>query len=421
VSQSDHESSPPVVITGMGVITPLGQTLETFWQHLAEGHSGIRRITQFDASDLPCQVAGEIPDFDPSPYLSIKEIRHMSRVAQISLATASLAVEDAALPMPAPDPERFGVYFGTAIGGIEKAVNETEVLRREGHSRVNPFALPSALPNMSAFYIAHTFDFLGPNLTIATACATGTQVIGEAARAIQAGYTDVAIACGAEALIQDFTIGGFCAMRALPVSFNRQPEAASRPFDSRREGFVFSEGAACLILESLPHAEARRAPRIYAQVAGYASSGDVFHIAAPDPQAIGAIRTMRWALKDSGVAPEDIDYINAHGSGTPANDVMETVAIKQVFGERAYRIPISSTKSMIGHAMGASGAIEAVVVALTLQHGFIHPTINLDFPDPLCDLDYVPHRGRSTPVQVAISNSFGLGGQSASLVLKKVD
>jgi 3-oxoacyl-[acyl-carrier-protein] synthase II len=409
------------VITGMGVITPLGQTLNTFWNHLIEGRSGIRRITLFEPDDLPCQVAGEIPDFDPSAYLSSKDIRHMSRVAQISMVSARLAAEDAALSFPLAEPERVGVYFGTAIGGIEKAVNETEVLRAQGHARVNPFAVPSALPNMSAFHITHAFGALGPNLTIATACATGTQVVGEAARAIQAGHADVIIACGAEALIQDFTIGGFCAMRALPTNYNHDPRAASRPFDLRREGFVFSEGAACLILESLAHARLRQAPKIYAQVAGHASSGDAFHMAAPDPQAFGPIRTIRWALQDAGVAPEAVDYINAHGTGTPSNDSMETLAIKQVFGPRAYQIPISSTKSMIGHAMGASGAIEAAVCALTLQHNLIHPTINLDYPDPLCDLDYVPHQARPARVRVAISNSFGLGGQSACLVLKKVD
>ncbi len=287
-------------------------------------------------------------------------------------------------------------------------------------AKVNPFTIPAGIPNQPAFYISHVLGPVGPSLTVATACATGAQAIGEGAELIRTGRADIVFAGGVEGLIEDFALAGFAAMRALPTSFNDDPARASRPFDARREGFVFSEGAACVILERLDQAVARGA-RIYAELAGHASSGDGFHVAAPDPTAAGPIRTMRWALQDAHLAPDQVNYINAHGTSTPANDAVETLAIKTVFGEAAYRIPISSTKSMIGHAMGASGAIEAVVCALTIQHRVIHPTINYEVPDPECDLDYVPNVSRPAPVEVALSNSFGLGGQNTCLVLKQVE
>ncbi len=409
-----------VVITGLGVITPLGNDLETFWNALLTGKSGVRRITQFDPNDLPCQIAGEIQDFDPTDYLQAKHARRMSRVSQIIFAAAKLAMEDSRLAIPFPKPERVGVYFGTAIGGIERAVEGLQVYRERGLARVNPFSLPSALPNMPAFHITSEFNALGPNSTIATACATGTQTVGEAAFAIRIGRADVIIAGSAEALIQDFTFAGFSTMRALPTSFNDEPERASRPFDAKREGFVLSEGAACLILENLDHARSRGA-QIYAEIVGYASSSDAYNIALPDPDAKGAIRTMKWAIEDAGITPAQISYINAHGTSTLANDSAETLAIKSLFGEDAYRIPISSTKSMIGHAMGASGAIETIVCALSLQRGLIHPTINYEYPDPELDLDYVPNHAREQSLDYAISNSFGLGGQNACIVLKRME
>jgi len=409
-----------VVITGIGWLTPLGLEVEDVWQALLAGRSGIRRVTQFDASGLPCQIAGEVGDFRPEDHLPAREARRLSRCSQMALAAAAKAVADARLPLPLREPERVGVYFSTAIGGLERAIDGIDVLRTQGLARVNPFVIPSALPNMPAFHIAERFGALGPNCTITTACAAGTQAIGEAAHAIRHGRADVILAGGSEAVIRDFALAGFAAMRALPTSFNDCPERASRPFDARREGFVFSEGAACLVLERLDHARARGA-RIYAEVLGYAASSDAFHMAAPDPTAAGALRTMLWALQDARLHPSQVDYINAHGTSTQANDAVETLAIKRLFADHAYHVPISSTKSMLGHAMGAAGAIEAAVCALTICRGQIHPTINYEQPDPECDLDYVPNTWRKAHVRTALSNSFGLGGQNACLVLQRVE
>lgn len=408
-----------VVITGLGVITALSSELEDFWQSLLEGKSGVRRVTGFDPDGLPCKIAGEIPDFRPEDYMAAKHARRISRASQIALAAAQKAVNDSGLTIPFKNPEGAGVYFGTAIGGWDRADEGIQILRTRGLSRLNPFYIPSALPNMPAFHITSHYRALGPNCTFTTACATGTQAVGEAAHAIRYGKAEVIISGGSESLIKYFALAGFSAMRALPVNFNDAPERASRPFDAKREGFVLSEGAACLVLESLEHAQARGA-NIYAEVAGYASSSDAFHVAAPDPTASGAIRTMDWAIKDAGLKPEEVKYINAHGTSTPANDSVETQAIKSLFGEGAYQIPISSTKSMLGHAMGASGAIEATVCALSIDRDHIHPTVNYEIPDPELDLDYVPNQSRKVRVNVALSNSFGLGGQNACLVLKKV-
>ena len=416
MSQPSHNHRPRVVITGLGLLTPLGSDVEQVWQRLRSGQSGIRRITQFDPADLPCQIAGELPDFRPEDYLPAKEARRMARAAQVALAATINAVADARLPLPLHDPERVGVYFGTAIGGLDRFQEGLDVFRNQGLARVNPFTVPSSLPNMPAFHVTLQFGALGPNTTITTACATGTQTIGEAAEVIRDGRADMMLAGGTEALIREYSLAGFAAMRALPTSFNDAPQAASRPFDARREGFVFSEGGACVVLERLEHALARGAT-IYAEVLGYACTSDCYHMAAPDPTAAGAQRTMRWALQDAGLQPYQVDYINAHGTSTPANDAIETRAIKSLFGEHAPRIPISSTKSMIGHPMGAAGAIEACVCALTLRDQVIHPTINYEVPDPECDLDYVPNQARAARLDVALSNSFGLGGQNACLVL----
>ncbi len=409
-------NSTRVVITGLGAISALGSSVEKLWDGLVNGRSGIRRITLFDASDLPCQIAGEVPDFNPKDYMPLKEARRLARSAQIGLAAAVQAVEDAGFNGSVPESERAGVVFGTAMGGLERLVDGIEVYHERGLERVNPFVLPSGIPNIAAFLISQRYQFLGPNTTIVTACATGTQTLGEGAAFIRRGLADVVIAGGTEALVRDFSIAGFSAMRALPVNYNDNPAQASRPFDSKREGFVFSEGAAAVALESLEHAQARNAP-IYAEVLGYASSTDGFHIAAPQPDGEGAIRTMKWALKDAGITPDQVDYINSHGSSTPLNDAIETLAIKQVFGERAARIPINSTKSMLGHAMGASGTLEALACVLTIRDGIIHPTINQEYPDPECDLDYVPNQARQAQVDIALSNSFGLGGQNACIVI----
>jgi 3-oxoacyl-[acyl-carrier-protein] synthase II len=411
------DTRPRVVITGLGAITPLGNTITEFWDNLLRGRSGIRRITQFDASPYPCQIAGEIPFFEPGEYMDRKEARRIARSAQIALAAAVTAVTDAGLPETMPDGERSGVVFGTAMGGIERVDEGLTAIRSLPFDRINPFVLPATIPNLSAFMISHRFKCYGPSSTIVTACATGTQAVGEAAELIRRGVVDLVIAGGTEALIRDFAMIGFSSMRALPTSYNDNPAAASRPFDARREGFVFSEGAGALVLESLEHA-LQRGARIYAEVAGQAASADAYNIAAPDPEGLGASRAMRWALRDARLAPEAVDYINAHGSSTPLNDATETKAIKAVFGEHAYRMAISSTKSMLGHAMGASGALEAIICTLTLYHQTIAPTINYEYPDPELDLDYVPNQCRARRVNVTLSNSFGLGGQNACLVLK---
>jgi 3-oxoacyl-[acyl-carrier-protein] synthase II len=417
---SEQDSRPRVVITGIGLVTCLGMDVNSIWEKLLAGRSGIGTITHFDASEMPCQIAGEVPDFDPTEFMPFKEARRMSRCAQFALASAELAMKDANLEDGWQEPERAGVYFGTAIGGWDRAYEGLESLRLNGMARTNPFFLPSTLPNMPAFHVTQRYKALGPNSTITTACATGTQAIGEAAQAIRNGWADVIISGGTEALILDFILAGFSIMRALPTSFNDRPEEASRPFEAHREGFVFGEGAACLILESLEHAK-KRGAQIYAEVAGFASSSDAFHIAAPEPNGAGAIRTMARALDNAGVNLEQVDYINAHGTSTAANDAMETTAIKALFKEAAYDIPISSTKSMMGHPMGASGAIEAAVCALTIKNGTIHPTINYVDPDPELDLDYVPNQAREHNVKIALSNSFGLGGQNACLVIKGME
>jgi len=411
-------SRPRVVITGVGSVSPLGTDASTFWEGLLQGRSGIRRITSFDASHLPCQIAGEIPDFQPENYLQRKEARRTPRSGQIAIAAAKQAVADAGLPEKMPDPERAAIVFGTSIGGLDVVDDGIQVLRSKGLERVNPFSIPTGLPNFPAFVIAHQLQCLGPCTTIATACATSTQAVGEATELIRRGVADIVITGGTDSVIRDFPIAGFISMRVLPLNFNDHPEKASRPFDALREGFVYSEGAGVLVLESLPHAQQRKA-RIYAEITGHASSSDGYHMAAPDPEAGGPTRAMRWALQDANLSPVDVDYINAHGTSTFINDLTETNSIKKVFGDHAYKLAISSTKSMIGHAMGASGALEAIACALTIHHGWIHPTINYENPDPDCDLDYVPNQARKSAVNVVLSNSFGLGGQNSCLVFKR--
>ena len=414
-----NNSSRRVVITGIGAITPLGTGVEKLWEGLMAGRSGIRKIEHFDASELACQIAGEIPDFIPADHIPARESRRMSRSSQIALAAIQMAVENAGLEEPLANSERIGVTLGTAVGGLERSIEGARAYREEGPNKVNPFTIPASIANMSAFHISERYKAYGPSMCLVTACATGTQIVGEAAQTIRDGRADIVLTAGTEAMIEGFAVAGFGAMRALPTSYNDDPERASRPFDAKREGFVFSEGAAGLVIESLESAQERGA-HIYAEIAGHASSSDGYHMAKPDPSGTGAQRTMRWALEDAQVSPDEVGYINAHGTSTPANDSVETLAIKSLFGEAAYEIPISSTKSMIGHPMAASGAVEAIVCALTIDRGAIHPTINYENPDPDCDLDYVPNEARDANVNITLSNSFGLGGQNACLVLKRM-
>ncbi|MBM4422010.1 MAG: beta-ketoacyl-ACP synthase II [Chloroflexi bacterium] len=409
-----------VVITGLGAITPLGLTVNEFWDGLIKGRNGINRITQFDASDFDCQIAGEVKGFDPANYIDPKEARRMARCTQFAIAAAKAAAADANLSTPLADEERAGVIVGTAMGGFEKSDEAVAEFRRKGSVRANPFAVTASIPNMAAHHVSRTFLTRGPLMCLVTACATGTQVIGEGVELIRRGVVDMVFAGGTEAIIGDFSIAGFSGMKALPVHFNHTPDKASRPFDKDREGFVFSEGCGVMVLERLETALARGA-RILAEVIGHAASSDAFHVAQPDPSGAGAIRAMKWALKDARIDPSEVDYVNAHGSSTPINDPLETMAIKTVFGERARKLMISSTKSMIGHPMGASGTLEAIACVKSINTGIVHPTVNLDNPDPECDLDYVPNTARNASVRVALSNSFGLGGQNACVVLKKYE
>lgn len=408
-----------VVITGLGAITPLGHSATATWKNLVRGQSGVDLITLFDASHLSVRFAGEVRDFNPDHFLPRKEARRMARCSQLAIATAMQAVEDAGLVYPFHDElaAQSGVLLGTGMGGFDKVEEGIKVHLQQGLNKVNPFSLPAALPNLSTFHVCVKLNAQGYTNTTATACAAGTMAIAEAAEVIKRGDCQVMIAGGVEAAITETTLAGFIIMRALSTR-NNEPAAASRPFDATRDGFVVGEGSAMVVLERLEHAQSRGA-RIYAELLGSAHSADTYHIAAPDPAARGAIRAMQWALAKAGVQPEEIDYINAHGASTPLGDETETAAIKAVFGERAYQIPISSTKSMIGHTLGAAGAIEALACLKSIETGVIHPTINYQYPDPACDLDYVPNQPRYQAVNCVLSNSFGLGGQNSCLVLGK--
>jgi beta-ketoacyl-acyl-carrier-protein synthase II len=404
-----------VVITGMGAFTPLGNTVQETWEGLVSGRSGIGPITHFDASDFPTRIAGEVKGFDPKKYIPFKEVRRMSRASTLAVASATQAIEDAGFSNGWPDEERVSVLYGTGVGGLDVVEKHVKTLWEKGWQRISPFSITAAITNMPAHHISHYFQIKGRISTITTACATGTQSVGEAAELIRRGVADIVVTGGVEAVMTPSPIAGFSVMRALSTR-NDEPERASRPFDKDRDGFVFSEGAATLILEELEHAKARGA-HIYAELLGHASSSDAYHVAQPDPEGAGAVRAMKWAIEDAGLQPEDIQHINSHGPATIINDPTETMAIKRLLGEHAYSVPINSTKSMIGHAMGAAGAIEAMACALTLQDGVIHPTANHENPDPACDLDYVPGEARYVQVETAMSNSFGLGGQNACLVL----
>lgn len=416
----DSVNRKRVVVTGMGALSPLGNTLETSWQAAIEGRSGIARVTLCDVADLPCQIAGEVKGFDPLHYLERKEARRMGRSSQLAVAAWSMARVSADLPTTLPNPERSAVLLGTAMGGYDRLTHSLDEYEKGGWSQVNPFALTSSLPNMPSYYVGVSAGALGMLGTQVAACASGVQAIGEAMAWIRRGSADLVITGGVEAIIQPGPLAGFCAMRAMPTAYNDNPSEASRPFDLARSGFVLSEAAAILVLESLEHAMARGAP-IYGEVLGYASSADAYHAIQPDPTAQGAVRVMRWALEDAQIAPSSVDYINAHGTGTPINDKGETAAIKAVLGDHAYRVAISSTKSVMGHAMGGAGAIETIFSLCALQYGVIPPTINYTTPDPDCDLDYVPNIARPASLKIAMKNAFGLGGQNASLILQKYE
>lgn len=406
-----------VVVTGMGAITPVGLTVEDYWASLIGGKSGLGPITRFDCEGYPATIAAEVNDFDPKQYIDFKDARRMARFSQFAVAAARMAVADATLDLAGENTERIGVLLGNGNGGLPNLEEEIKTIVTRGGSRVNPFLMPMELPNMAAAQVSIVFGLKGYNSTVITACAAATQAIGEAAEIIRHGRADVMVTGGAEAGITEIALAGFCALKALSTR-NHDPQAASRPFDKDRDGFVAAEGAGILILESLEHAQARGA-RILAEVTGYGASADAFHIVAPDEDGSGAVRCMQLAIDDAGITTAHIDYINAHGTSTPLNDATETLAIKRVFGEGAYSIPVSSTKSMIGHLLGAAGAVEAIACIKTIQDGIIHPTINYDTPDPKCDLDYVPNIARKAAVRTVLSNSFGFGGQNASLVFQQ--
>jgi 3-oxoacyl-[acyl-carrier-protein] synthase II len=406
-----------VVITGVGALTPVGNTAEELWSSLMHGRSGIGPITRFDATNFPTRIAGEVRHFDPLNFVDKKDARRLDPYLQYAIAASVLAVQDAGLDTGKIDSTRFGVLIGSAIGGIQTLLESHKALLDRGPDRVSPFFIPMLIINMASGLVSMRFGAKGPNSSVVTACATGNHAIGDAFKIIQRGDADVMIAGGAEATIIPLTIAGFCAVKAMTTR-NDEPEKASRPFDAERDGFVCGEGAGILVLEWREHA-LRRDARIYAEVRGYGMSGDAHHMTAPDPEGDGAARSMTMALRDAGVAPRDVGYINAHGTSTPYNDKFETMAIKRVFGEHAYRLAVSSTKSMTGHLLGAAGGIEAIATALALHHGILPPTINYEHPDPECDLDYVPNQPRKQDVEVAASNAFGFGGTNATLVFGK--
>jgi len=412
-----YNSRRRVVVTGLGALTPVGLSAPATWEALVAGRSGVGPATQFDASAYPTRIAAEVKGFDPASHIGPKEARRMARCTQFAVVAAREAVADAGLQWAHEDMERVGVILGTGVGGLELLLEPIGRLMATGHTRVVPHLALESLANMAAFHVGLEHGCLGPLATIVTTCAAGTQAIGEAMEVIRRGAADVMLAGGTEAQISPLFFAGFGSMRILSTR-NDQPARACRPFDANRDGLVIGEGAAILVLEELEHA-LRRGARIYGELLGQAASADAHHIAHPDPTGAGPARAMRWALADAGLAPEQVTYINAHGTATEQNDSTETLAIKRAFGEHAYRLAISSTKSMIGHCFGGGGAIETLATIMTVYTDTIHPTINYETPDPACDLDYVPNVARRQRVEVAMKNSFGMGGQNACLVIGK--
>lgn len=406
-----------VVITGLGVISPIGIGKETFWANLISGKNGFGKITHFDASTYPSQIAAEVKDFNPAEFLDKKEARRLVRFIQFAIAASMMAVKDANLSITPENAADIGVIIGSGIGGIGFLEEQVKTLLEKGVDKLSPFTVPYMITDMAAGMTSIKLGAKGPNSCVVTACATGTNCIGDAFKIIQRGDAKVMVAGGAEASITPVGVGSFCAARALSTR-NDDPEHASRPFEKNRNGFVIGEGSGIVILEDLEFAKSRGA-KIYAEVTGYGMSGDANHITAPAPGGEGAARAIKAALKDAKITPDQIDYINAHGTSTILNDKYETMALKSVFGERAKKIPISSNKSMIGHLLGAAGAVEMIATVLTMNNGIIPPTINYEVPDPECDLDYVPNQARKAPVNIAMSESFGFGGHNAVLIVKK--
>jgi 3-oxoacyl-[acyl-carrier-protein] synthase II len=403
----------------MGAITPLGQTPDLFWNKLVAGESGIGPMTLCDATDYPCRISGEVKNFDPVQFMSAREARRMARFSQMAVAAGLNAVESARLDMSREDPFRVGVVLGNGNGGFPTLEENCRILASRGGMRMSPFFFPMVLPNMAAANVSHYTGARGYNSTATTACAASNQALGEALSIVRQGTADVVLAGGAEAGISQLGLAGFAVMRALSTR-NEEPEQASRPFDAQRDGFVPSEGSAILVLEGLEHALGRGA-NILAELAGFGCTADAGHLVQPEETGAAAAQAMKLALEDAGVSLNDVDYINAHGTSTPLNDAVETAAIKRLFGDRAYQVPISSTKSMIGHSLGASGSLEAVACVKTILDGLIHPTVNYQNPDPKCDLDYVPNQSRLKNVRVVLSNAFGFGGQNACLVFRRFE
>jgi len=404
-----------IVVTGMGAVTPLGLGVEATWEGLRFGRSGISKISHFDASDFTSQIAGEVDGFDPADWLEPREVRHTDRFTQFAVAAAKMAVENAGLDSDRIDRDRVGVLIGSGIGGMATWEAQHRVLMTKGPGRVSPFLIPMMILDIASGRVAMMFGARGPNLSVATACATSAHAIGEASEIIKRGDAEAMIAGGTEAAVSPLSVAGFCAMRALSRR-NDEPARASRPFDRDRDGFVMAEGAGVVVLEELEHAK-RRGAQIHGEVIGYGASGDAYHITQPSPDGYGMALAMDWALRDAKISPDDVDYVNTHGTATPTGDPAETLALKKVFGDRAGSIPCSSTKSMTGHLLGAAGAVELIACLLSIRDGAIAPTINLDTPDPECDLDYVALEARAQSVNLAMSNSFGFGGHNAILIV----
>jgi len=408
-----------VVVTGLGAVTPLGIGAEKTWKALCAGKSGIGRISRFDTTNFQTKIAGEVKDFDPEDFLDKKQVRRMDSFVHYCMAATIMAMEDSKLEVANQDAERIGVLIGTGLGGLPTLEKNHTLLIEGGPKKISPFFIPMMIANMAPGQIAIHFGIKGPNTCVVTACAAGSHAIGDSYKLIQRGDADIVITGGTEATITPLNIGGFNAMKAISTN-NDEPEKASRPFDKNRDGFVPAEGAGTIILEELELA-LKRGANIYGEIVGYGLTSDAFHITAPDPQGSGAARCMKMALLDANISPHEVDYINAHGTSTPLNDTIETIAIKTVFNEYSKKIPVSSTKSMTGHLLGAAGGVEAVFTILTIRDGIIPPTINYETPDPDCDLDYVPNVARRADVRIAISNSFGFGGTNATLVFKRFE
>ncbi|MDI3482066.1 MAG: 3-oxoacyl-[acyl-carrier-protein] synthase [Tepidanaerobacteraceae bacterium] len=406
-----------VVVTGIGVVSPVGTGKEKFWNSLIEGKSGIDLITRFACDEFPSKIAGEVKDFDPEDYIEKKELKRMDRFTQFAIAATRMAIEDSNLDLSSIDKDRAGVVMGSGIGGSQTWEEQHQTLLEKGPKRISPFFIPMIIANMASAQVSMYFNLKGPNFTVVTACASGTNAIGEAFRILQRNDADIMVSGGTEAPITPLSLAGFSSMKALSTR-NDEPWRASRPFDRERDGFVMGEGAGVMILETLEHALKRKA-RIYAEVIGYGSTADAYHLTQPAPEGEGAARAMKAAIEDAGIKPEQVDYINAHGTSTPLNDKFETLAIKNTFGEHAYNLAISSTKSMTGHLLGATGAVELIATVLTTVNNKIPPTINYDFEDPECDLNYVPNKPLVKDVNIALSNSMGFGGHNACVIVKK--